>query len=237
MFRPNAGFSAIKLLKSAGCDVDVPKSQTCCGQPGFNSGDRQSAVALAKRVIEAFESYDYVVIPSGSCAGMVTVHYPELFAEDREWLGRANALAAKTHELVQFLADVCDAPIDAEYDGAVMHHDSCSAMRELKIKKQPRTLLGRVQKLTRVETTDDQSCCGFGGTFCVKYPDVSMDMVSRKVAAIDATAANLVVSSDMGCLLNIAGAIRRAGLQIEVRHIAEVLAGETTDEPIGGAAK
>jgi len=237
LYRPSIGFAAIKLLEDAGCEVVVPQSQTCCGQPGFNSGDRKSAQEIARQVIAAFLPYDYVVAPSGSCAGMISHHYPGLFADsDPAERGRAEALAAKTHELVSFLTDVLKVErVEASYDGSIAYHDSCSGLRELGIKAQPRRLLGTVQGLDVKELAEPEICCGFGGTFCVKYPEISTRMVSDKTRDITATGADTLLAGDLGCLLNMAGRLKREGSAIQVRHVAEVLAGMTDTAPIGDA--
>lgn len=235
LYRPSVGFAAIKLLEDAGCEVVVPLSQTCCGQPAFNSGDRASAQDIARQVIAAFMPYDYVVAPSGSCAGMIAHHYPSLFAEsDPEARGRSEALAAKTHELVSFLTDVLKVTrVAARYDGTITYHDSCAGLREMGVKAQPRRLLGTVEGLGMSELAEPEICCGFGGTFCVKYPEISTRMVSDKVQDIIATGADTLLAGDLGCLLNIAGRLKREGSSMRVRHVAEVLAGETASPPIG----
>ena len=235
LFRPSVGFAAVKLLRAAGCEVDVPEDQTCCGQPAYNSGDRASAVAIARGAIEALEPYDYVVVPSGSCGGMLKKHYPTLFEPGDPYLARAEAVAAKTHELISFLVDVrgLDA-VAASFEGVVTYHDSCSGLRELGIKQQPRRLLRTVHGLQLVELEGAEVCCGFGGTFCVKYPEISTRMVDDKAADIVATGAQVVLAGDLGCLMNIAGRLSRLGSPIEVRHVAEVLAGATAQPPIGG---
>ena len=235
LFRPTVGFAAIALLERSGCTVAVPEVQTCCGQPAYNSGDRADAADLARRLIEAFEPYDYVVAPSGSCAGMIRLHYPELLADDPDWGERARRLAARTYELVSFLVDVRGM---TRVDGArlaatVTYHDSCSGLRELGVKEQPRTLLHSVEGLTLKELPDAEICCGFGGTFCVKYPEISNRMVADKAAAAASTGAELLLAGDMGCLLNIAGKMKRDGMAVEVRHVAEVLAGMTDGPAIG----
>ena len=237
LYRPSVGFAAIKLLEDAGCEVVVPLSQTCCGQPAFNSGDRASAEEIARQVIAAFLPYDYLVAPSGSCAGMIAHHYPSLFAEsDPEWRGRAEALAAKTHELVSFLTDVLGVTqVEASHDGSITYHDGCAGLREMGVKAQPRRLLGSVQGLAIRELSEPEICCGFGGTFCVKYPEISTRMVTDKVRDITATGADTLLAGDLGCLLNIAGRLKREGSAIRVRHVAEVLAGQTDAAPIGDA--
>jgi L-lactate dehydrogenase complex protein LldE len=234
LFRPSVGFAAVKLLEEAGCTVEVPAAQTCCGQPAYNSGDRADATAIARQVIAAFEPYDHVVVPSGSCGGMIKEHYPRLFADDPAMQARAQALAAKTHELVSFLADVLRIErVAARYEGTATYHDACSGLRELGIKAQPRRLLAQVAGLTLKEMATPETCCGFGGMFCVKYPDISDRMVSDKAADIAATGADTLLAGDMGCLLNIAGKLSRRGLAMRVRHVAEVLAGMTDAPPIG----
>ncbi len=232
LFRPTVGFAAVKLLEEAGCRVEVPAAQTCCGQPAFNSGDRDNAKAIARQVIDVFKGFDYIVVPSGSCGGMIKTHYPELFATDPIMADVANALAAKTFELVSFLTDVmkCDY-IAARYDSVATYHDACSGLRELGIKDQPRRLLKGVEGLTLKEMATPEVCCGFGGTFCVKYPEISDKMVSDKIADIVATGADTLLCGDMGCLLNMAGKQSRLGKSIRVRHVAEVLAGMTDTTP------
>ena len=232
LFRPTIGFAAVKLIEEAGCTVEVPRSQTCCGQPAYNSGDRADAKAIAMRVLEAFEGYDHVVVPSGSCAGMIRQHYPELFADDLAVLPRTQHLGARTSELVSFLVDICGMQaVTARWDRKVTYHDACSGLRELGVKDQPRRLLASVGGLTLKEMPGAETCCGFGGTFCVKYPDISDKMVSDKETGIVGTGAEAVLAGDLGCLLNIAGKLHRHGRRIEVRHVAEVLAGMTEDVP------
>jgi L-lactate dehydrogenase complex protein LldE len=236
VIRPSVGFAAVTLLEEAGCVVSVP-AQSCCGQPAFNSGDRATARALAQQVITAFTPYDYVVAPSGSCAGMMKTHYPELLADDPVWRDRADAFCAKTFELVSFLTDIlqCD-HVRAEFSGTVTYHDACAGLRELGVKTQPRRLLSSVKGLTLTEMRDADVCCGFGGTFCVKYPDISTAIVAKKVDAIVASGAETVLAGDLGCLMNIAGRLQREGHQVKVRHVAEVLAGMTDTSPIGEPA-
>jgi L-lactate dehydrogenase complex protein LldE len=235
LYRPNVGFSAIKLLEDAGCLVVVPDAQTCCGQPAYNTGDRTTAKDLARPVIDAFLPYDYTVVPSGSCGGQISHHYPGLFDDDPYYRGRAEALAAKTHELMAFLVDVLGVEsVAARYDGVVTYHDSCSGLRELGVKAQPRKLLGSVAGVTLKEMEDAEICCGFGGTFCVKYPEISTRMVTDKTKSIAATGADTLVAGDMGCLLNMAGRLHREGTPVKVRHVAEVLAGRCGEAPAIG---
>jgi L-lactate dehydrogenase complex protein LldE len=238
LFRPSVGFASIKLLEDAGCDVSVPMAQTCCGQPAYNSGDRKDARAIAEQVIETFESFDYVVAPSGSCAAMLKKHYPGLLKDDPAWQARATAFSAKVHELVSFLSDVMFvSKTDVSFDGSITYHDSCSGLRELNVQKQPRRLLDTVAGLTRVEMKDPDVCCGFGGTFCVKYSDISNAIVSKKTRNITDTGADVLLAGDMGCLMNMAGKLKREGASTEVRHVAEILAGMTDTPPIAGSAK
>lgn len=235
LFRPNVGFSAVELLEAAGCDVEVPKAQTCCGQPAYNSGDRADTKDIALQVLDAFEDYDFIVAPSGSCAAMIKKHYPELFADDAVLLPRFEALADKTHELVSFLIDVMFiTKTKGAFEGSVTYHDSCSGLRELGIKQQPRKLLNNIDGLKLKEMNDSEVCCGFGGTFCIKYSDISNAMVSKKTTNIDDTGADMLVAGDMGCLMNMAGKLKRQGSKTEVRHVAEVLAGKLDVKPISG---
>jgi L-lactate dehydrogenase complex protein LldE len=236
LMRPSVGFAAVKLLEQAGCRVEVPMSQTCCGQPAYNSGARAETMAIARQVVEAFEDFDYVVAPSGSCAGMIREHYPRLFAADPAWSARAVALAAKTFELVGFLVDERGlAGVEERLSARATYHDSCSSLREMKVHAQPRALLASVEGLELVELADGEACCGFGGTFCVKYPDVSTSMVDSKLDDVAQTGADLLLAGDMGCLLNMAGRLKRQGSPIRVRHVAEVLAGMTDGPAIGDA--
>lgn len=233
MFRPSVGFAAVKLLEDAGCIVEVPRGQTCCGQPAYNSGDRADATDIARRNIAMLTPYDYVVLPSGSCAAMIRIHYPKLLADDPELAIGAERLAAKTHELISFLTDVMKVEtVAAGYTGKAAYHDSCSGLRELGIKAQPRQLLAGVDGLEIVELARPEECCGFGGTFCVKYPEISDRMVTDKVEDVAATGADTLLAGDLGCLLNMAGKLKRLGKPVRVRHVAEVLAGVTIP-PIG----
>lgn len=236
LFRPSVGFAAAKLIEAAGCSVDVPSGQTCCGQPAYNSGDKATAADLARQTIAALEDYDYVVVPSGSCAGMLKAHYPDLLGHDPTWLRRAKAMAAKTFELVSFLVDVRGVErVQAAVAGRATYHDSCSGLRELGIKEQPRRLLATVQGLDLVEMQDCEICCGFGGTFSIKFPEISNAIVEKKCANIVEAKPDLVLAGDVGCLMNMAGKLRRQGRAIAARHVAEVLAGELSEPPIGGS--
>ena len=234
LFRPNVGFAAVKLLEDAGCRVEVPRAQTCCSQPAYNSGDRATARRIAAQVIAAFEGYDYVVAPSGSCAGMLKHHFPGLFADDAAMKASADDLAARCHELVSFLHDVLGVTaVAARYDGVVAYHDACSGLREMGVKRQPRALLESVAGLSLAELEGAETCCGFGGTFCIKYPDISVRIVSDKTAEVAASGADTLLAGDLGCLMNIAGRLSREGRPVRARHVAEVLAGMAGGPAIG----
>lgn len=238
LHRPSVGFAAIKLLEDAGCDVEVPLAQTCCGQPAYNSGDRATTASLARDFIDAFAGYDYVVVPSGSCGGMLRTHMPHLFDDDPNTRACAEVLAGKTYELMSFLTDICGiTEVAASMTGRATYHDSCAGLRELGVKAQPRTLLASVTGLSMVEMKEPEICCGFGGTFCVKYPEISTRMVSDKTADIVATGADTLLAGDMGCLLNMAGRLSREGSSIKVRHVAEVLANMTGSVPAIGESR
>lgn len=234
LFRPSVGFAAVRLLEQAGCQVSVPRGQTCCGQPAYNSGDRADTRTIARQTIQQFEKFDYVVAPSGSCAGMIKVHYPRLFEDQPDWARRAQAVADKTYELISFLVDVrgMSQVEGARLEAKVTYHDSCSGLRELGVKSQPRLLLGSVEGLELAELPGSEVCCGFGGTFCVKYPEISDRMVSDKTEDIQSTGADLLLAGDMGCLMNMAGKLKRQGNKMQARHVAEVLAGMTDTPPI-----
>ncbi len=225
LIRPRIGFAALELLEAAGCEVVVPATQTCCGQPGWNSGDRPSARALAEKVIAEFEPFDYLVAPSGSCAGMIKTHYPELFAGEGAWLTRVEALGAKTHELTDFLVNVARLErVPGRFAGTITYHDSCAGLRELGVKAQPRALLARVAGAELEEMKDSEVCCGFGGTFSIKFGDISAAMAQTKCDRIHASGAHAVALGDLGCILNIEGRLRRTGdATTRVLHIAEVL--------------
>jgi L-lactate dehydrogenase complex protein LldE len=233
IIRPSVGFAAVKLLEEAGCKVIVP-SQTCCGQPAYNSGDRATAKMLARQAIDAFEDCDYVVAPSGSCGGMLIKHYPDLFAGEPDLAGRAERFAEKSHELISFLVDVMGVDkVNARYDGTVAYHDSCAGLRELGIKRQPRRLLAGVEGLTLVELTEPETCCGFGGLFATKYGELSNAIVGRKAEDIRNAQPDTVLAGDLGCLMNMAGKLSRGGSPIKARHVAEILAGMADGPAIG----
>jgi L-lactate dehydrogenase complex protein LldE len=214
----------------------VPGAQTCCGQPAWNSGDREGAKAIARQVIETFEGYDHVVAPSGSCAATIAKDFASMFEPGDPWAERARALGARTHEITSFLTDVLDVrAVPQRLDASVTYHDSCSGLRSLGVEAQPRQLLASVEGLELREMAERDVCCGFGGTFCVKYPDISNVMVGDKTRHIAATGADLVLAGDLGCLMNMAGKASREGRAFAARHVVEVLAGDLATPAIGAA--
>ena len=234
LFRPSVGFAALKLLEDAGCRVEVPEAQTCCGQPAYNSGDQRDAATIAKSVIAAFEGYDYVVAPSGSCAGMIKKHYPALLADAPDWQARAERLAAKTYELVSFLADVRGIEkVAARHSGSVTYHEFLLWPARARHPGAAAQASALVEGLELTELPEADVCCGFGGTFCVKYPDISNAIVEKKTAAIAGTGAETLLAGDLGCLLNMAGKLKREGHATKSRHVAEVLAGMADGPAIG----
>lgn len=228
LLRPEIGVSVLKLLERAGCDVDVPPAQTCCGQPAYNSGDKATARALALKLLREFERCEYVVVPSGSCGAMIKGDYLDLFADDPDLKARFEALAAKTYELTDFLVNVAKIEnVESDFSGSVTYHDSCSGLRYLGIKDQPRRLLAQVPGVRLAEMNQCEQCCGFGGTFALKYGDISAALADDKCRNIRATGADAVVAGDLGCLLNIEGRLRRIGDEnTRVLHVAQVLAGD-----------
>lgn len=234
MVRPGAGFASAKLLEAAGCDVHVPRAQTCCGQPAWNAGDDKNAAAIARAVITAFETFDYVVVPSASCAGTIKNHYPEILKHDREFLPRAKALAAKTHELISFLVNERGMKnVAVKGKGKICYHASCSSLREIGLTDEPQTLLQSVEGAELCALKEPEVCCGFGGLFAVKYPEISERMADQKIADVQGSGADILVSADLGCLLHLAGRMARAGKPMDVRHIAEILVGDTATLGLG----
>jgi L-lactate dehydrogenase complex protein LldE len=224
---PEVGEAMVKVLERQGLTLDYPPEQTCCGQPAFNAGYRDEAARLALHYLDVFEHAEVIVCPSGSCVNMVRHHYMELFAKDPRQLERAKKVAAKTFEFTEFLVDALGVTdVGATWNGEVTYHDSCHLLRGLGVKDQPRALLSKVRGLTLVEMTRSDECCGFGGTFSAKYPEISEALLETKLANIQATGTGAVVGCDMGCLMHMQGMIRRRELPISVRHIAEILAGE-----------
>ena len=232
VMRPEIGFSALKLLESAGCDVIVPEQQTCCGQPAYSSGNRHAAGELAKKFIEDFESFDYIVIPSGSCGGTVKTHYDDILSDQPEWLARYQKIKPRVFELTDFLVNVVQLDklpslTQSSFKGSITYHDSCCGLRELGVQAQPRELLAKREGVQLTEMNQARNCCGFGGTFAVKYGDISAAIVDDKCDNIQASGADAVVLGDLGCMLNIEGRLRRKGdHKTRVLHVAEVLSGD-----------
>lgn len=237
LIRPEVGFATASLLEKAGFEVDVPKSQTCCGQPLLNNGDLLGTKKIAKRFLDVFESYDYIVAPSGSCAATVILHYPEIFENDRTQLARSKTIAKKTYELTQFLTKVAAFETDSEFHSNCTYHDSCSGYRELRIYREPRKLLSNVKGIELTECFESFACCGFGGTFCVKYPEISVHITQEKVQNIEQTQSDALLGGDLGCLMNIAGLLQRRGSKVKVLHVAEVLSGRGNVPGIGQSGK
>ncbi len=233
LMRPSVARASLQLLERAGCDVSVPLTQTCCGQPGYNNGDYGSAAAIARQVISTFEPFDYTVVPSGSCAGMLRHHYPRLL--DGIWRQRAEAFAARVFELTAFLGDICDYQPAPGTPASVAYHDSCAGLRELGVRAQPRTLLGAANVEVR-ELSQRDVCCGFGGTFCAKMPAVSAKMADDKLKDLEASGCDTLVGGDLGCLFALSGRARRRDLKLHFRHVAEILAPEADIAPIGESA-
>jgi len=235
--RPGIGFAAIQLLEEAGCVVEVPQQQTCCGQPAYNSGDDDNAMRLARQTVAALEPYDYAVLPSGSCAATIRHGYPDLLAGDPLWAARTAAVAAKTYEITSFLTDVMKfKPKGRRLNASVTYHDSCAGLRELGVALQPRALLSNVEGLEMRALEGNDVCCGFGGTFCVKYSPISNAIVGEKAEAIQRTGADLLLAGDLGCLMNMAGKLHRQGAKTRCFHTIEVLAGRADGPAIGEEA-
>jgi L-lactate dehydrogenase complex protein LldE len=233
LMRPSVGFAALRLLEHAGCDVVVPERQTCCGQPAYNAGDKELARALAAKCAEDFAGCDHVVAPSGACAGMLRVHYPRLFQPDSPVGQRVQSLASRTYELTDFLVTIAKLDhVPGNYVGEVTYHDACSGLRELGVKNQPRDLLAKLPGLALKEMSESETCCGFGGTFSVKFGEVSAQLAANKCRNAQASGAQAVAGGDLGCLLNIEGRLRRTGdYRTRVLHVAEILAGDQGDVP------
>lgn len=222
---PQVGIAATEVLERLGYEVDFRPAQTCCGQPALNSGYPQEAAQVARHFLDVFRDAEYVVVPSGSCTSMITHHYEEIFGHDPERLEQARELAPRVWEFSQFLLEVAGAEnVGARFDGVVTYHDSCHSLRELRLKAGPRRLLANVAGLTLREMEVAEECCGFGGTFSVKFPEVSGGMARTKIESIKKTEADAVVSVDSSCLMQLEGAMKRAGVGIRTMHLAEVLA-------------
>lgn len=223
---PEVGEAVVGVLRRQGVRVDFPPGQTCCGQPLFNSGFRQDVAELGRRVLDEFEDAEYVVVPSGSCASMMKVFYPEIFRGDSTYGRRAKAFSGKVYEFSQFLVQVLGVQeVGAEHDGKVTYHPSCHLLRELEAKEEPVSLIKGVKGLEYAPLDDAETCCGFGGTFSVKYPDISQAMLDDKVDNVVKSGASTVTACDASCLMQIRGGLRRRGAKVEARHLAEILWG------------
>ncbi|MCY4415598.1 MAG: (Fe-S)-binding protein [Chloroflexi bacterium] len=233
---PEVGVSVVRVLRRHGVDVDFPEGQSCCGQPLYNSGFTQEARRLAIRTLDALAGSDYVVVPSGSCGAMMRVFYEDLFADDAENLERAQQLGSRVYEFTEFLAKVLGVADDVTGDDAaggdatgsekVTYHPSCHLLREMRVRESPRRLLSGCSGVALVDLPEAEQCCGFGGTFAVKYPHISEEMLADKLATITQSGADTITACDMGCLMHIGGAISRQNLPVSVRHIAQILDGE-----------
>jgi len=224
---PRVGIAITQVLERLGCQVHFPEAQTCCGQPAFNSGYTQEARKIARHFLNVFRDSEYIIVPSGSCTSMISHHFADLFEHDPKLLAEAHALEPRVWEFSRFLLEVAGVEdVGARFPGIVTYHDSCHALRELHIKAGPRKLLAKVQGLTLAEMGEAEECCGFGGTFSIKFPEISGAMARTKIDSIQKTGASTVVSIDSGCLMQLQGVIDRAGLPIRTLHLAEVLASQ-----------
>jgi L-lactate dehydrogenase complex protein LldE len=225
-FFPRVGEAAVQLLEEVGCRVEFPEAQTCCGQPAFNMGYRDEARSLARRFLEIFEPYEAIVSPSGSCASMARVFAPQLFDDEPSWSVRARDLAKRTFELTEYL-DARGLRPSARFEGQVVYHPSCHLLRELDVDRAPRALLSRVTGLELVNLEGATECCGFGGAFSVKFPELSSAILDSKLHAVEESGAEVLTAADAGCLMQIGGGLARRGSQVRVLHLAELLAGMT----------
>lgn len=224
---PEAGEAMVEVLERQGVELSCPTDQTCCGQPAYNAGHQKVARAAAEKFLDLFEDAGTIVCPSGSCVDMVRNHYPELLSGDPSMLARAQRIAARTFEFTEYLVDVLQVvDVGARFSGKVTYHASCHLNRMLGVDRQPRALLEGIRDMTLVEMKDADKCCGFGGTFAVKYSEISAAIVEEKVNNILATGADVVTGCDMGCLMNIQGALSRRQAPVQVMHIAQLLAGQ-----------
>jgi L-lactate dehydrogenase complex protein LldE len=214
-----------QVLERLGFEVDFPPSQTCCGQPAFNSGYPEEARRVARHFLDVFGDAEYIIVPSGSCTSMVKHHYEDLFQGDERLLAQVHHITGRVWEFSEFVLQIANVEdVGARFEGIVTYHDSCHALRELQIKEGPRRLLAKVRGLTLREMEAAEECCGFGGTFSIKFPEVSGAMARTKIDSIRKTEAGTIVSVDSSCLMQLQGAIQRAGLPIRTLHLAEVLA-------------
>jgi len=225
---PEVGFAVVRIFEKLGIGVECPAEQTCCGQPAFNSGYRKEAKQAAAHFINVFGDAETIVCPSGSCVNMVRNHYPELFRDDPKLLEKAKEIGARTFELTEYLVDVLRVEdLGSRYDGRITYHDSCHLMRGIGVKEQPRKLIRKIKGAEFVEMYNSDRCCGFGGAFSVKYPEISTAILEDKVKNIIDSKAEVVTGCDMGCLMNIQGILSRKRLPVKTFHIAKLLAGQS----------
>ena len=232
-FYPQVGEATVRLLHRLGIAVDFPLGQTCCAQPAFNAGFHDQARQVAQRNLALFADYEYVVVPSGSCTAMIRLFYPDLFAEAPHLRRQAESLSSRTYELSEFLFNVVGTDdVGAAFAGKVAYHASCHLQRELGVSEAPRRLISRVAGVEACDAEMSEQCCGFGGTFAVKYPEISSAMLEKKIASLQRAGADTLVSCDAGCLMHIAGRLRRQGMDVQVMHLAELLnTGHDAEEP------
>ena len=227
---PEVGVSVVKVLRQLGVEVSFPPDQTCCGQPVFNSGFKEEGRKLALRMLQSFHPHEedgstrYIVVPSGSCAAMMKVFYSDLFRDDPTLQERARALSSRVYEFSEFLVKILGVTdVGARFNGKITYHPSCHLLRELQVSAEPIKLLDNVEGAERVELAEAETCCGFGGTFSVKYPHISESMLEDKVQNIVSSGAQTLVSCDMSCLMHIGGALSRRRVAVEPLHLAQVL--------------
>ena len=224
---PQVGVSMVDVLRRLGVELDFPEAQTCCGQPAFNSGYRAEARQLAERFIDVFDESQYIVTPSGSCASMVKVFYADLFEDDAAQRERARRLAARTYEFSEFIVNVLKVEdVGAQFRGRVALHQSCHLLRELNVRSEPRKLVSAVRGIELVELERADACCGFGGLFAIKYAQISGGILQEKIDCIERSGAEVIVASDMGCLMHINGGLSRQRIPVRTLHLAELLAGK-----------
>ncbi len=224
LFFPQVGLAAARLLRRLGVDIEFPGKQTCCGQPAYNAGYVREPRAVALHFLEVFESCQFVVAPSGSCVSMVREHYPDLFSEEADLRERFSSLAHRTFELSEFITEVLGLEsTGSRFPHKVTYHDSCHTLRGLGLRESPRRLIRAVEGIELLELPDAETCCGFGGIFAVKYPEISMAMLGDKIRRIEETGAEFVVATDTSCLMHIGGALERRGSSVRTLHLAELL--------------
>ncbi|NIR51471.1 (Fe-S)-binding protein [candidate division KSB1 bacterium] len=224
-FYPGVGMSVVNILERLGITVEVPPDQTCCGQPAFNSGFSKEAREVALKTLDILlETEGPIIVPSGSCGDMIIHQYPQLFYDDSKSLAKVNAVTERCYEFTQFLVDVLDiTDLRVRLNARAAYHPSCHLLRGLKVENQPKVLLENVTGLDVVEFQDQEECCGFGGMFSVKNPEISGSMMNNKIAHLEAVGADMVISCDMGCLMHLEGGLHRRGSRIQVRHVAQIL--------------